>query len=106
MRTTPTRRACQSSLTEAAAGGGPSRLLLVVLDDVGVAHAGIVGVGTELALRPALPEEVPALVEHDLDVLQACGVPVGPLLTDRVLLVGERAELVEDRRVVHVSEAT
>src|SRR5207248_8847551 len=59
-----------SSATSAAAD-----LLAVALDSAGVADFGGVGVLAFVAEGPALAEQVPALVEGDLDLLQP--VPVG-----------------------------
>src|SRR4029079_10247371 len=78
-----------------------TRLLLVVLDRLGAADVGVVGVLAVLTLGPALAQQVPALIEHHLDVLEAVVVTVLALLADRVLLVGERPQLVEDRLIVH-----
>src|SRR5262245_10439016 len=46
------------------------RLLLVTLDDLGVAHVGRFGVLARFAERSPLSEQVPALVEADLDRLE------------------------------------
>ena len=48
-----------------------SGLLLVALDDLGVANLRRVGILPGLAQRAALAQEVPALVERDLDRLRA-----------------------------------
>src|SRR3970040_1070779 len=50
-------------------------LLLVTLDGVLVTHLGLVGIHPEVGQRPSLIEEIPALVELELDLLET--VPVG-----------------------------
>ena len=65
----------------AAIGRGlTGALLLVVLDGVGVARRRRVGIEAELAAGPALPEQVPALVERDFELLQPGRVVLGRLL--------------------------
>src|SRR5436309_13789448 len=60
--------------------GGSSRsepLLAVVLDRVGAARLGVVGIEAELALGPPLPQQVPAAVERDADLVEP-GPVTGP----------------------------
>src|SRR5438067_783457 len=65
------------------------------------------GVGSRLAQRAALPEQVPALVERDLDVLQApslglARLSVGFPLPQLVLLGDELLDRPVDLTIVHV----
>lgn len=85
---------------------GGRDLLLVALD-----HVGRPGVGLERALAhvppgPALAQQVPALVELDLEALEPLDVLGGQAVADvggvqPVLLVDEMVDAVEDLLVVH-----
>ena len=55
------------TLARAACVSRRVRLLLVPLDDLRVAHVSRIGIVARIAKRAPLPEEVPALVEADLD---------------------------------------
>src|SRR4051794_38623445 len=93
-----------------AVGPGDFRrrlLLLVALDRAGGAHRGGIGVGAGGAAGPALAEEVPALVERDLERLQPrLGVGIGTVggdpLVELVLLVDQRSDAGDELGVVHV----
>ena len=50
--------------------GRQAATLLVVLDDLGGAHVRFVGIAAGVATSAALTEQIPALIEGDLDRLQ------------------------------------
>src|ERR1700760_1714416 len=80
----------------------------VALDLVGGAHRGVAGIAAGLAQGAALPEQVPALVEFDLELAQPlvllglADLAVLQLLSKRLLL-GD--ELVDTRQGVVVGHA-
>jgi hypothetical protein len=81
-------------------------LLQVTLDRALRADVGGVGVLAGVAAGAALAEEVPALVELDLDLVEAGLLVVveafaGGLAFEGVLLLDEGADAVEDLLVVH-----
>src|SRR5438067_1141063 len=69
------------------------RLLLVALDDVRRARRGGVRVEARLAERLALAQEVPTLVERDLQLLQALPVALAgrslALALPQIVLLGD-----------------
>ena len=74
------------------------RSLLVVLDDRGRSGGGLVGVLAGVAPGPALAQQVPALVEGDLDGAELLRLLGGETLSDvrlleAVLLLGELVDL-------------
>ena len=75
----PLRERCRLSLGRHGAVGDRTdlRLLLVVLDDLRPPDVGGLRVPPGLAQCAPLPQQVPALVERDLDVLQAPSVGLG-----------------------------
>src|SRR5579864_8147590 len=94
------------SRSSAAASGSSPELLLVVLDGPGAARRGGVRVHPELLERAALPQQVPALVEADLELGEPLLVGVGrvPLrlgVPQRVLLVDELLDPAVNLVVVH-----
>lgn len=66
----PVLRVLERHITKTATGSTQApksdALLLVVLDDVCRTHLGLARVLSELAERPALTQEVPALIELNL----------------------------------------
>ena len=88
-------------------GPDGAELLQVALDGVGRALLGPVGVLPGVALGPALAQEVPHLVEGDLEVALARQLLVAQPLADvrlleALLLRGELADPLHDLLVVHV----
>src|SRR5437868_978785 len=88
------RNTARMSVTAGTLLRRPAPLLLVALDRRGVAHVGLFGVLTGVALRPPLTEQVPALVEGHLDRLQAGVLGVaealhGPARLQQALLLGD-----------------
>jgi len=84
------------------------RLLLVVLDDFGVPQLRLGGILSGVPAGPALSEEVPALVQLHLELLEAGSVLVGKLRRgvsslELVLLGDETVDLFHDLAVVHGS---
>src|SRR5712691_7796537 len=53
-----------------------SPLLLVALDDVGPSRVGVARIAPGITQRPPLAQEVPVLVESDLQLLQALTVGI------------------------------
>ena len=85
--------------------GGPA-LLEVALDGALGADVGAVGVLTGVTAGPALAQQVPALVELDLDIAEAFLLVLveafaGGLALEGVLLLDQGADAVEDLPVVH-----
>src|SRR4029077_2371520 len=81
-----------------------SGLLAVVLDRALRAHLGDVGVLAELLLGPALAQQVPALVELDLEVGEPGAfvlVVDARLRAQLVLLLDQGGDVLQDRRIVH-----
>jgi hypothetical protein len=81
-------------------------LLLVALDDLGPSRLSVVRITTRLAERPSLAQEVPALVERDLDLLEALAVAIARgsvrlALPQRVLFVDELLDRPMNLRIVH-----
>src|SRR5437773_1216677 len=96
-----------ASLTSAILADQP--LLLVALDGLGVAHVSRIRILARLTERAALTEQVPALVEADLDRLEPVVlVGVQPAFADAVvelvLLGDELLDPLVDLGVIHVVE--
>jgi hypothetical protein len=77
-----------------------------VLDRVGVANRRLIGIPASAAQRPALMQKVPALVQPNLEELQAlalliAGLAVGLLLEQLMLLVRQLVDAVEHLFVLH-----
>src|SRR5688572_22351757 len=83
-------RGGRPTIPAAASVDNSRSLLLVALDRAGVADVRLGGIGAGPALGPALAEEVPTLVELDLDVVQA-----GVGLRGRIALAVELVLLVD-----------
>src|SRR6266516_2970627 len=80
----------------------------VAVDGLLVAHARLVGVGARRPASPALMEEVPALVEADLEATQPLLVRLGCLasrllLEELVLLARQLVDPLDDFLIVHDS---
>src|SRR5262245_58278129 len=106
-RRTAAVSSCASPMSVTRAIVANRSLLLVALDDLGVADMGRFGVLSGLSQRAPLPEQVPALVEADLELLQPVVlVRVQPTLADAVvelvLLGDELLDLLVDLCVVHL----
>ena len=54
-----------------------TKLLLVPLDDGGRTHLGLIGILAELAPGVSLPQQVPTLIEFDLDGFQPYLIVIG-----------------------------
>ena len=84
-------------------------LLLVPLDDGGRAHLGLIRILAELASRVSLPQQIPTLIEFDLDGFQPYLIVVNQLTlaVEMLLLVNETFDLLQDgvigRRFSHIS---
>jgi len=84
------------------------QLPLVPLDDGGRAHLGLIWILTELAPRISLPQQIPALVEFDLDGFQPHLIMIGEfaLPVEMLFLVNQAFDLLQDgvidRRLSHI----
>src|SRR5260370_26049913 len=83
-------------------------LLLVPLDDRGRTYLGLIRILAELAPRFPLAQQIPTLVELDLDSFQPYLIVIGqfPLPVEMLLLVNKTFDLPQDgvigRRLSHV----
>ena len=93
----------------------PAVLLPVPLDGVGVANVRLVRVGTRIAQRTALTQQVPATIQLDLDGAQSLlvglqairGGAVGLLAIAKLVLLGDEAlDARRDALVAHLSIVT
>src|SRR5919112_176079 len=90
---------------------GARPLLQVPLDRALGADGGAVGVLAGVAAGPALTQQVPALVEGDLDLVEAGLLGLVEALADGlalegVLLLDQGADAVHDLLVVHGAHST
>src|SRR5437867_3268381 len=104
----PSTRPTRSARCWRTPSGRPAARLRGAPDGRPRAGAGVVGVAAELAPRPALAEQVPALVELDLQVRQprASGLvePLARRLAFQLVLLGHQlADPPEQRVVGHVT---
>src|SRR5882762_7376347 len=85
------------------------QLLLVPLDDGGRAHLGLIRILAELAPRVSLPQQIPTLIEFDLDGFQPYLIVIGQfaLPVEMLLLMNKTFDLLQDgvigRRFSHIS---
>src|SRR6266849_5824331 len=86
---------CSPHAANAAAN---HRLLLVPLDDRGRTHLGLIRILAELAPRVSLPQQIPTLIEFDLDGFQPYLIVIGQvaLPVEMLLLVNKTLDLVQD----------
>jgi hypothetical protein len=86
---------------------GLALLLFVALDDLRVPDLRAIGVLSELAPRPPLPQEIPALVELDLERLMALVIlgRMVALAVESMLLVDEVLNTMQNALVVHGTSA-
>src|SRR5439155_6790843 len=80
--------------------------LLVALDNLGIADPGLTRVGTGLAERTALSEQIPALIETHLDrfepvVLRLVQPALGSALIEIVLFRDQLLDAIVDPLVFH-----
>src|ERR1700704_2011757 len=93
----------------AANGSAIHPLLLVPLDDGGRAHLGLIRILAELAPRVPLPQQIPTLIEFDLDGFQPYLIVIGQcaLPVEMLLLVNKTVDLLQDgvigRRFSHIN---
>src|SRR6266446_2505128 len=96
----------------AANGAAIHQLLLVPLDDGGRTHLGLIRILAELAPRVSLPQQIPTLIELDLDGFQPYLIVIGQFLlpVEMLLLVNKTFDLLQDRvigrRVSHINHLT
>src|SRR5882762_9116597 len=93
----------------AANGAAIHQLLLVPLDDGGRTHLGLIRILAELAPRFPLPQQIPTLIELDLDGFQPYLIVIGQfaLPVKMLFLVNKTFDLLQDgvigRRFSHVN---
>src|SRR5258705_6089340 len=82
----------------AANGAAIYQLLLVPLDDRGRTHLGLIRILAELAPCVSLPQQIPTLIEFDLDGFQAHLIVIGQvaLPVEMLLLVNKTFDLLQD----------
>src|SRR6266508_933819 len=88
-------------------GVAPDRLARVSLHGPGVADARVIGIEAGRAPRPALMQEVPALIQRDAELAQALALGVGELasplpLPELVLLLRELVDPTDHLPVIHL----
>jgi len=79
----------------------PQSLLLIFLDDLRRANFRFVRVKPDVAKGTSLTQEVPALIQFDLDLREpfTIGFGVSPLLVQSVLLCDKALNMIEDRLI-------
>src|ERR1700730_11186999 len=93
---------------QAANAAGNHSKLLVPLDDGGRTHLGLIRILAELPPRVALPQQIPTLIELDLDGFQPNLIVIGQfaLPVEMLLLVNKTFDLLQDgvigRRFSHI----
>jgi hypothetical protein len=78
------------------------QLRLVSLDDGGRAHLGLIRILAELAPRVSLPQQIPTLIEFDLDGFQPYLIVIGQfaLPVQMLLLVNKTFDLLQASHTV------
>lgn len=81
------------------------RSLLVILDDLRRAHLGFVRIEPDIPQSAPLAEEIPALIEFDLESCEAFPIGLGQrlLLVQPMFLLDEALNVVENRLILWVS---
>src|ERR1700730_17527400 len=94
---------------QAANAAGNHSKLLVPLDDRGRTHLGLIRILAELAPRVSLPQQIPTLIEFDLDGFQPYLIVIGQfaLPVEMLLLLNKTFDLLQDgvigRRLSHIN---
>ena len=105
MRSGPATLASQSHARRARTGYRPladdQSLLLIILDDLRRANLRGVRVKPDIAKSTSLTQEVPALVQFDLDFLEPLTIGLGesPLLVQSVFLCDKVLNVIKDRLI-------
>ena len=105
MRSGPATLVSQSHVRSARTGYRPladdESLLLIILDDLRRANLRFVRVKPDVAKGTPLAQEVPALIQFDLDFREplTIGFGVCPLLVQSVLLCDKVLNMIEDRLI-------
>jgi len=73
-------------------------LLLIILDNLGRANLRVVRVEPDIAKGTPLAQEVPALIQFDLDLAEPLTIGLGkfPLLVQPLLLLDKALDIIED----------
>jgi hypothetical protein len=79
----------------------PQSLLLIILDDLRWANFRFVRVKPDVAKGTSLTQEIPTLIQFDLDFLEplTIGLGVCPLLVQSVFLFDKALNVIEDRLI-------
>src|SRR6266699_4956729 len=94
---------------QAANAAAIHQLLLVPFDDRGRTRLGVIRILAELATRVPLPQQIPTLIELDLDGFQPYLIVIGQcaLPVEMLLLVNKTFDLLQDgmigRRFSHIN---
>jgi hypothetical protein len=105
MRSGPAALVSQSHARRARTGYRPladdQSLLLIILDDLRRANLRGVRVKPDIAKSTSLTQEVPALVQFDLDFLEPLTIDLGesPLLVQSVFLCDKVLNVIKDRLI-------
>jgi hypothetical protein len=105
MRSGPAALVGQSHARRARIGYRPladdQSLLLIILDDLRRANLRVVRVKPDIAKSTSLTQEVPALVQFDLDFLEPLTIGLGEclLLVQSVFLCDKVLNVIEDRLI-------
>jgi hypothetical protein len=76
-------------------------LLLIILDDLRRTNLRILGVEPDIAKGTSLAQEVPALIQFDLDLREPLAIGLGkfPLVVQSVFLCDKALNIIEDRLI-------
>ena len=84
--------------------GADESLLLIILDDLGRANLHFVRVKPDVTKRASLTQEVPALIQFDLDLRKPFTIDFRkyPLLIQSVFLCGQLLNVLEDGLILGI----
>jgi hypothetical protein len=80
---------------------GEKSLLLIILDDLRRANLRVVRVKPDITKGTSLAQEVPALIQFDLDLREPLTIGLGkfPLVVQSVFLCDKALNIIEDRLI-------
>ena len=76
-------------------------LLLIILDDLRRANLRVLRVEADIAKGTSLTQEVPALIQFDLEMRESLAIGLGkfPLLVQSVFLCDKTLNIIQDRLI-------
>lgn len=76
-------------------------LLLIILDDLRRANLRVLRVEADIAKGTSLTQEVPALIQFDLELRESLAIGLGkfPLLVQSVFLCDKTLNIIQDRLI-------